>query len=461
MKNLKRNSGYYETIADKILEERVVTTAQFYDIIRETNEQMKISSATRGVYPATLKKFIDIVGLKWIDVLEDESTIARGRAIPRLYSFKLRKGFEKEDFAEIKAEIRSHFVTEAVGEEIVPSVKEKPKKEKVERKAHVRKEKYNRPTRKFFDYIVEVLVKASERKDSTLSYTEIKELVGIGSFNITSFDRWRENLMNCEVVLNAMPTRRGGSAEKYIRFDNPRGDLFSVAEKYKEYHGIDIEPEKLLGIKGTKMASKAVIRSTGEVIEKPAVGKRDIPKSNREFGNFYNSYHKFLIGGIIQSSGGVVEIDVLCSTLSKRVGLMATKAEVTALLKSDENFEFIRFGAALKLKDKDSWEKIREENNPKDFMVSSYARIGMTLEEVQSYLPKSRAVTMISENEGIYELVYDRSVHAEKSLMKLFRTFRGKDMLFEETLTNRLKENISIEEGSANKNDLAYMIETL
>ena len=170
------------------------------------------------------------------------------------------------------------------------------------------------------------------------------------------------------------------------------------------------------------------------------------------------------IGGICKKYGSVVNYEVIYKLLKENFSIKLSRNETIELIRKEasEFLEICTHGAGgVKFKNSVKWEDFIEKFSPRNFKVSTYARIGMTLEEVKKLLPnfEIEVVTEFTANDAVYRIEYDKSIHSLKSLCGLFRTFRGQDKFFDESLTKILMDEIIYVDSRSYVGNLAYEVE--
>lgn len=98
--------------------------------------------------------------------------------------------------------------------------------------------------------------------------------------------------------------------------------------------------------------------------------------------------------------------------------------------------------------------------DPKTKVTIIHARIGMTLDEVRKFIPDSNLVSKITETDGIYSLSVNQSFESMEKLVKLFRTFRGNDMIIgNDDLVSNLKIQVLKQEGLYRRDSILFRLE--
>ena len=170
----------------------------------------------------------------------------------------------------------------------------------------------------------------------------------------------------------------------------------------------------------------------------------------------------FIIAGLICSNSRAIDFDDICMTLRRDFKISVDRMELIKIIKQEPEFSTIS-GKALAFKDgSDSWERIVRKYNPCKESINVFARISITLDQLQTYFPDAEICSKISEGDAIYKIVMDKSQHSYSKLIKLYRTFRGTDMIIgNEELVSDMETQIKIADGLWNGNNKRYQIERL
>lgn len=440
---------FYGYILDRLGKD-TVTTSDIYSFINDAKQKFGVTRDDTKFYSAALNEFVSAIGNENIEIVVDDSVKWRGRGSSKIFSLRLKKGKETEDLEAMKAKIRGYFIKES-GVKIVTPVVEKPEvKMVVEEKKPRKKCEFRRPKKNFLEKVIKVLVKAAApESDDFLTYKTIREITGIDSFVLANLKAWKESLENVDILLDGMAITRFGEAGVY--FGNPKGDLFSIAEMMKRLYSIDIKPNKLLGIGESVKSTSPVVKTEGT----KELGHIDLTP-----GDYKKDNIMFSAAGILHYVGKVIETDVVCKMLNEHFSIMITKSELLELIKKEPEMVVLSYGSRLNLKDeRTSWKVLREKYNPKRYKLDTIARIGASIEVVKEFVPGAELLSKITDQDGIYRLVYNRSYRSMLGLQKLYRTFRGSDMIFDKELVEEIRQQIEIIDGRANKDYIPYVLE--
>lgn len=316
-----------------------------------------------------------------------------------------------------------------------------------------------RPRKEYVRKIISILSEFKESREPLLEKNYLKEKMKTSSSNKVILTDWMNVFRKLKVDIEATVTEKGISINK---LDNTLSQLLkAVRVHYSEDKDLAKMLEDALNISG-----KVKMKPRIEKMPESFIEKKDKDASEKVFKEseeeFNKAYLIFALGGILTTSGvGRVEIDSLIKCLREQFGIITDKKDIKEVLKDVKEVETSDFGYSYSLKPS-NWESIRETYGPQNFHSHFIARIGMTKEEILEYLPDSKVelLSVISEREGIYKITYDRSMHTKKNLLRLYRTFRGEDMILDNMkLVNMLEREITIINGRIYRGDLRYGIE--
>lgn len=189
----------------------------------------------------------------------------------------------------------------------------------------------------------------------------------------------------------------------------------------------------------------------------PTTTIKEIFVENKDFKS--GGYLIFALGGILNNLGKAMSIDGACRILRENFGISTDRKDLEEVVKKEPDLELVNFGSAIKLKDRESWARLKEYYDPRQFRKTVMARIGMSLSEVREFFPKSELISKISDNDGIYNIIYSESRSDWKNLVRLFRTFRGTDVILDNEVQKRLTLAVMSENILVCKHDIAYEIE--
>lgn len=443
-KNGTKNQLIYFNLVDFIGKD-VRGTLDVYKFLDNQAEKLGISQATMYTTRAKLMARFERIVKKWLDVAEDGK---QGMIKKRLYSFKLTKGREYEDLNRIKSDIKSFTLlhikgrsSSKIGNMIEEAKKGKKVVEKTERAVSIQ------PS--VIEKITKVISKMGENQ--TMSFVTIAEVLGIKyGFQKLMVDSWNKSLLRIKSpgYFKVFKSFKN-SKECLIKLEgaNTSTMLALLNQHYKKNTGKSI-------ITGDNNNTNTQLKKSVESMEKISPAISEI--------NSADSYTLYAIGGILRSNDGkAINYVDLCKILREKFAINTCKAEIEKLVKNEKEIEIVSFGQSLKLLTVNSWKVLREKYSPFELEGHTLVRLGMSLEEVREYFPKTELVSKISDTDGIYKLVYSRSRSDWRTLIGLFRTFRGSDKLLDEVLEFRLKLEVESEKKIIEISDFAFQIEKI
>lgn len=453
MKKIEKNevftsANYYAnlfTLLSEGKESFVITVEDFYREIENLNNSLglKTDPANRiRIRTMFLKIFDKYITERVID------TTYKGNGTREIYSFETKPS----DIVGMELKILKEFpklnrkIHNEIRSETSEIIKEK-KPLKKEGKKYVIPGK-RLPRKDWLFRFYELLKVANVAPGNRITKKQIMSTMSISSIpSINSLiDAWQKTLS------------RGGIFAKFSFYKTIKKDtelvitdcsglIRTIGLKYKEWFGVDLKADEALKITTSIPVEKVMIQ----------------PKLKTEL-SFSVAYAIFAIGGICKKYESVVNYEVIYKLLKENFSIKLSRSEVIELLRKEapEFFEICTHGAGgVMLKRSVKWEDFVEKFGPKNFKEITYARIGMTLEEVRKILPnfKIEIVTEFTANDIIYRIEYDKSIHSLKSLCNLYRTFRGTDKFFEENLTKILRNEIIYVDSRSYVGNLSYEIE--
>lgn len=335
--------------------------------------------------------------------------------------------------------------------------KAKTEKAPVVKKSVIKEEKIKHvipgkrlPRKDWLFRFYELVKIANASSTGRLSKKQIKtamSLKNIQSMNVL-IDSWRSTLMRGGIVANFSLYKNLKNDTELIITNCP-GLIRDIGLKYKQWFGIDLKSDEVLNISTSIPVEKVIIQPKKVVAELP----------------FEIAYTIYAIGGICKNRESVVSYEVLYKLLKEHFSIKITRNEIIELVRK-EAAEYLEVcnqcGGGIKLKNTINWEDFSEKFSPMNFKNFTYARIGMTLEEVKKIVPsfEIEVVTEFTSNDAVYKIVYDKSIHSLRSLCILYRTFRGADKLFDEELTKMIENEIVCIDSRSYVGNLAFEIES-
>lgn len=442
MEKLEKEIKYFIRIVEKMKDRGEIPTSILNRIIKDTDKEFGVITVDKFRYFKITQQLEKVLG-KNLSIRKDPSAKTRGRqAFVRTYKL-ISENDEELDL--LKSDIVSYFKRSEV---LKTGVGGKDEGESKERKRRIKK-----------SFLVKFWNLLSSLKKEEYSFTEIKNICHLGTFNRQVMENWKSTLEKVGVDLNVVIIDSGH--EKNVRFLNLKNTMAQTAKAMNRLFPENmVDVTKLLGMRS---ASKVTPATTTIVKEKENNSDIDIVSDHKTYSLNYIYY---AAGGIIKlDESRKVEINSLLKYLREGFGVVTTKKDLLDLIrKAEKYFEILNHGDAIKLLNWKSWEEIKEKFGPQNFKKELIVRLGMTEDEVKTLVqgPEVSLVSKISDNDGIYCIKYDMSISHRRVLIRLYRTFRGNDMILnDKKLEEELKKESIILEARSYKSDIAYNIENL
>ena len=437
----KRNIEYFTKVVEKI-GLKVVPVSELYKIFSEVDKEMGIEVKNIHRGPLMTNKLIEVLGEKDLEIVVDEGSKNIGRQVPRWFSLKVK---DEKELNNIKSDIISYFKRRAV---LLSESKKKPRTRKSGGKVvtEIRKP--------FLRSLWNLLLKIRKEKSDTISFQRMRELTG-KPFTSQILEYWQKSssLASGGVVIDVKVL--GNRKDRKIKFINLNNTIFKMYELMR----LNFPDETFTWVDDSGTVLK-------KIPTKPVIKKETEQNLERTTNETEEAYLIYAVGGIIKENGGTrVYTDVLTTRLRTDFGINVVKRDVVEVLKKETKyFDLINYGESVKLRDENSWANIKKIYGPENYFKDFLARLGMSIEDVQKVVPdmKVELISKISENDGIYKITYDRTMHQRKELVRLFRTFRQNDKILNDTdLENDLQREIELIDARSYKDNIAYQIEKL
>lgn len=373
------------------------------------------------------------------------ATTEEGRS--KLYEFS----FESEDFVNLPAKLIAKFPHTAtiikIDKTSVSVVKPAIKKEK----PLVGK---TLPRKDFMGRFLNLILLAAKNKGrvsktEVLRKMELKSLMSISA----EIDRWRNILKRGGILLRAYKVI-GIDKKPYINFENIDSLILDVESKMKKWGMLDSSKE-------------TVACETIHIDKTEALKTTSAKKEIRADKSNYDTYHKiFIIGGVIADYGfgrvrGFAEIS---SVLQEEFNEEIDKREIIELIKqhAEKLFYISNSGCGIQGLSitKENWEEVKETFGPQNFKQHFYCRIGMAESELKETFPtlNIESISKISETDHVFKVEFDKSLTSTNEIVRLRRTFRGSDIVFDEKIENLMQDMIRKQDGKFTSG-LKYKIE--
>lgn len=369
----------------------------------------------------------------------------------KLYEFK----FNAEDFVNLPAKLIAEYPHTATliktSDKSTSVVKPAAKKEK----PLVGK---TLPRRDFMERFLNLILLAAKNKErpgrvskvEVLREMKLKSLLSIS----TEIDKWRNTLKRGGIFMRA--TKIIGIDKKpYVDFENIEALVLDVETKMKKWGMLDSTKDSIV--------CEAIHIDRDEAL-KTTSAKKEIraDKSN------YDTYHKiFIIGGVIADYGfgRVREFAEISSILRDEFNEEIDKREIIELIKqhdAEKLFYISNSGCGIQGLSitKENWEEVKETFGPQNFKQHFYCRIGMAESELKETFPilNIESVSKISETDHVFKIEFDKSLTSTNEIVRLRRTFRGSDIVFDEEIENLMQDMIRKQDGKFTSG-LKYKIE--
>ena len=262
---------------------------------------------------------------------------------------------------------------------------------------------------------------------------------------------WKSTLIRGGFV-GKFHIKKTADGQSIVEIENAKDLVYQIAENYKKWFGEEV------GI-----GASEVLHTTSSV----KLEERETIKPMKSgYGlTFEKAYAIFVMASLIKRDNRFIEFFNMTSSLNKSFRIDLGKQEIIDLIKEQGKcyFEVNLSGGnpGINLKKDIDWDDFISEFHPKNFKYRFLARIGMTKEEISRFIPEDNIKVMseISECDAVYEITNDHSMHSFKNLCNLYRTFRGKDKIFSESLEKKIKNEIILVDGKSYEGNLAFDLE--
>lgn len=376
------------------------------DEIKSTSEVYELIEKTDAEFGLNCpKNLLSVVMSRFCDLLggtlaivDDTDTKRRGRGTPKLYQVNVGAAIER---------IRSMKATKVV---------------KKETKEKVRETIDLKSTLEHLYKQLEIAYDA-ESRTITLSQARIKFLKSI-HIETVIFADWSQEKKNILRFVNSGELKRS---------------MLTLDSMYKEKFGSDLGACTKFNI--VKVTTREKASELSEVDEK---------------------YILWIVMKVLSGERYSVEVTSLLKILREQIGVSIDRHTLVDLCKSVEGLSLSMDKQKVSFKLEAKVEELLRTYSPENYKTKVYARIGMKPEEVLQYFPEAVLASKISENDGIYEITVDRTFKSRAALLRLYRTFRGTDMIFgSEDIVNYLKVQLAKADGLYKHDSFLYKLETM
>lgn len=425
----------------------IITNEDIYREIENLNGSLGVETTPKnkfGIKNMFLKIFSKYITERAVDS-------ARKRGGKEMYSLEVKPsdivGMEikiLKDFPRLNRKFKNDKKSDkaSVIEKKAPVVKESVKKSKPSGIGG------NLPRRDWLFRFYELLKVANLEPGNKVSKKQIMTTMSISAIPSMNnlVDAWKKTLSRGGIYAR-FSIYKNLKNESELIISDCSGLIKSVGLVYKKWFGVDLKSDEVLKITTSIPVEKVIIQ----------------PKIKTEL-SFSVAYTIFAIGGICRKHESVVNYEVIYKLLKENFSIKISRNETIELVRkyASEFLEICNHGAGgVKLRNTINWDNFLEKFSPRNFKESTYARIGMTLDEVKKLIPnfEVEVVTEFTASDAVYRIEYDKSIHSLKSLCGLFRTFRGQDKFFDESLTKILKDEIVYVDSRSYAGNLSYEIE--
>ena len=400
----KRNQEYFRTLVGKIGED-IKSTSEVYELIGETDAEFGLS-CPKNLLSVVMTKFCDILGDS-ISIVDDTDVRRRGRGVPKLYQINVDAALARID------SMPKH--EEAAPKSIARQAK-KPKEEKIFDHKQLCEDLYDK------------LERAYDLEDQTIYFKQ------------STMKRLMESRMDTVIFADWSAAKKDGVLVFRSRKDL-KNSIISLDSLVKDKY------EKDLGA----CAKFNIVKVT----------RRDAAVS-KELTKLDQDYITYIIMKLILHEKHALDISVISKVLREHFGISMDRLTIIDLVKTVESLSISQDKQSIAFKDRNEVENAIRNYSPENNKEKIYARISMSLNEVLSYVPCANLVSKISESDGIYEIEIDRSFTSRARLLKLYRTFRGTDMILgSEDLVDYLNVQIAKADGLYKNDSFLYKLETM
>lgn len=473
MKNSEKTitiADYYVDLITRLSDGKdnfIITTVDIANEIESLDKELGVKCASKKAEGVRLC----LMRQKFAKYFEDyiKETVLddtyKGPGSRKIFNIELKP----EDRAGLVLKIQNKYkctkmIYKIPGKEVVKAVEKsavittpKPKVEleKIKKAKSIIPGKYL-PRRDWLKKFYNLCVLAKSDKDNNVSKKQIQAIMGLKSVPGIGklITEWKGTLIRGGMTVK-MSQYIALNKERLIKIEDPNSAIMTISENYKKWFGEDLGAEDLLH-------TKTSFKITKEVESISKINKVDsrLP--------YLKAYTIFAIAGIVKKfDGKTVDFVHIGESLRDNFNIDLSKTDIINIIKDCASSYFnvnTHCGiAGISLKADISWEDFCKEFSPRNYKKTVIARIGMTEEEVSRLMSnnKVRLLSRISENDAIYEITVDKSIHSLKEISNLYRTFRGTDQIFDEELVKKIENELVYSDSRAynEKNYIPYSIE--
>lgn len=419
---IRRNIDYYNFLVDTIVEtcgKNRVKTRDLYVAVEIADEKFGLKHTAQD-NSKVIKRLKNYLGDKII-VTPDTEVKAHGKEKPELLTFK--------EGVELKIQ------------EPTKIIKKKPAKSKA------RKTPSKGMMKNIFTFY-SILMK--DGKGGYVPFTTLSEKLGI-TINKQVIDNWSKSLkryLSTGITYELMPMPKGRAMS--VKVLNVKTEIFLLATRYKMWFGEELETKEIIGdFKPVKLAPRKALETSTD-----KAGNTKLTKDEE-----YLIYH---IGGLCHKYRGPIEKATVRKHITETLRFDLGDMDFMGIIKKVPEFSIIRTDQERVSLNDEGWEKVQAQYDPKHQERKIYVRVGLAQEKVAEYMGADnvKLSSPISDSDNIYELKINRTRHSLHNLLRLYKTFRGTDMIFgEDDLKGELDREAINSEVAYKKSDTLYQIE--
>lgn len=473
MKNSEKTitvADYYVDLITRLSDSKdsfIITSVDIANAIESLDKELGVKCASKKAEAVRLC----LMRQKFAKYFEDyiKETVLddtyKGHGSRKIFNIELKP----EDRAGLVLKIQNKYkctkmIYKIPGKEVIKAVEKsavitpKPKVEveKIKKAKSIIPGKYL-PKRGWLKKFYNLCVLAKSDKDNKVNKKQIQAIMGLKSVPGISklITDWKGTLIRGGMTVK-MSQYIALNKERFIKIEDPNSAIMIISENYKKWFGEDLGAEDLL-----HLHTKTSFKITKEVDSISKINKVDsrLP--------YLKAYTIFAIAGIVKKfDGKTVDFVHIGESLRNNFNIDLSKTDIINIIKECASSYFnvnTHCGiTGISLKSDISWEDFCKEFSPRNYKKTVIARIGMTEEEVSRLMSnnKIRLLSRISENDAIYEITVDKSVHSLKEISNLYRTFRGTDQIFDEELVKKIENELVYSDSRAyNEKNYPYSIE--
>jgi len=454
-KVLKRENEYYKTVVTLMGTSTIRTTDEMYRYINSA--EMKFGGDIEKLLPirsSVLATFLSLLSGK-VKIEEDPVAKKIGRLIPKLYTLKITVDEACniiDEYYEHSERVIRNQVENKPQLKIIGKINLNNAGQPVKKEVPVINKPNEVKSRTSLEILRSILSSMMIRHSTELNFIELRSILKEDSYVISKAGLeklFKDVESSLKVELPYEIGGNGGRSGYSLIIRDPKNYMFLTTKKKPEQ---EKQPEKKAEL------YIPVTAKTKQAGEKPVV-KIEQPIPDRIRLNDEKSLDKrdllFIIAGIVEDKADIFDI---CKTLSGKYKVSIDKLHLIDLVKSEKDFSINQ--NQIGFTTKDSREAILKKYAPDNIQKHVYARVGMSLEEIQKFIPKVEICSQISQCDNIYKITISESQHDFSMLLKLYQTFRGQDTIIGNSeLVSELELQLKVKNGLWNGSNHRYQLE--